>query len=168
MKELYKKDSVSNHRIGLLAIFCSFPYLSKEKIIEYIDDLNTRKHPAEEFVAYFNEFWMGNRFDSWNVSSKGKWERERATNNGIESFNARLKAYFSSAHPRIDKLLSALMSISNEKQRLIEAGIERCETHIDMPVVEEIEYRFEEYIKQFPLKPEFQESLAAEQSMVRQ
>ena len=167
MKELYH-GRVDHDKIELLGIFCSFPFLSRQTITKILDELSKVNHPMEEFVKYFVEYWMGKRFDKWNVSETELWMQERASNNGIESFNSRLSQLITSAHPRIDKLLISLRSIATERQRLIEGGIERNASNIRFPVIEEVEYRFSELYRKYrdALKPVLHESLAVERSLM--
>ena len=149
MVELYGKR-LSRTRREMLALFCTFPFLTREKINGVIQEFHKRKHDCEKFILYFERFWMRN-FDSWNVSKYSDYIRARATNNAMESFNRQVNDLFVRNCPRIERLIEGLKKIHEQKRILVETEPCRDELVAYTPVIAELNHRLRELWAQYDL-----------------
>ena len=62
------------------------------------------KLKLDNFLKYFKRYWL----NQVTPSELSVFELENGTNNGAESYHARLKSLFKTAHPRIWKFMAIL------------------------------------------------------------
>ena len=76
------------------------------------------KLKLDNFLKYFKRYWL----NQVTPSESSVFELENGTNNGAESYHARLKSLFKTAHPRIWKFMAILNDLiadyDNEISRL--------------------------------------------------
>ena len=86
--------------------------------IHEIDDINKMK----SFWNYFEKFWMSseNFIKTWNINDyKGNKNLLKRTNNGLESYNKRLKSLFRSGTPSFADFVNTLRQESVRQQKKV-------------------------------------------------
>ena len=147
-KSIWKK--LSYEKQELLNIFGGFPFLERSEIETCFEQLRLREHGMKKFVRYFYLTWMS-KFDQWNVSGLPLYIRQSTTNNALESFNGKLGQKVGK-HPRLDRLIPALLDFSYEKQLQIQSGRRQAPTTAKLPDRREVIWRFEQLLERFELR----------------
>ena len=102
-KEL-KKTNNSKQLDIVLKIFSSLPFTSKNQFDSILDFLNANCNEFKEFMKYYNVQWKKH----YTLIQKFSGANPVFTNDGLESYHAKLNNNIKNAHPKVSEAIKIL------------------------------------------------------------
>lgn len=134
----------------LMKVFRKAMYLDLRTIQDMLKALVNRDEKLDQFVRYFERTWIP-IFYEWNLTSFPDDKKDRATNNGLESYHSRLLSKLDE-HPRIERFIYGVKAIADDRERSVKANIQRQMTVSDDPEPADIINDFNTVLRYLPDK----------------